>query len=162
MHPLYSVARVSSPINLKSTRTLLYWMTISSMSFAPAIFFSWIKYDNKWGVDIVYGTLCALIFSWIINYLLGFFHYIFIRKRVDHPAVKLVEVITLTTIIAFFICSMIAVIDMDRDVDAGLWAACLGIAWLLDTILFDPIVTFLGKFKLFRKWFEIRGFYVEP
>lgn len=152
LYPLYSITKVASPINPRTTRTLLYWMSISAMSFAPAIYFSWIDTKNCWGNDLIWGTLCALIFSWIMNYLIGFIHFCFIRKRREHPAIKLVEIITLLTIIAFFACSLVAVIDMRREVDAGLWAACLGIAWALDNLIFDPIVAFLGRFKLFRSW----------
>jgi len=131
------------------------------MCVASAIYFSWIDERNDWGRDLVWGTLCALVFSWIMNYVIGFIHYCFIRRRRDHPAYKIVDILTLLTIITFFVCSMIAVIDMERDIDAALWIICFLIAWALDNFIFDPIIACLGRVKLFRKWFQIRGFYVD-
>jgi len=141
---------------------LLYWMTISSMIFAPAVYFSWIDERNNWGIDLVWGTLVALVFSWIMNYVIGFIHYCFIRNKRDNPSVKIVDYITLLTTIVFFVCAMIAVIDMERDTDAGLWIVTFLIAWALDNFIFDPLIAVLGRVKLFRKWFQIRGFYVDP
>jgi len=140
---------------------MLYWMTISSLCVAPAIYFSWIDERNSWEWDILWGTLVALCFSWIMNYVIGSIHYCFIRRRRDHPAYKVVDAIALLTTIAFFACAMVAVIDMERDTDAGLWIVCFLIAWALDNFIFDVIVAILGRFKLFRKWFQIRGHYVD-
>lgn len=161
LNPIYSITKISSPINPRVTRTILYWVTVSTLTLAPAIYFSWIDVYNWWGVDIIWGTVVALVSSWIMNYILGFIHFCFIRKRREHPATKLVEFLALLTVIAFFACTMVAVIDMRKTIDAELWAATFGIAWLLDTFLFDALMVCLGSIKLFRKWFQIRGFYVD-
>ena len=162
LYPLYSIIKATSTLNPRPTRTLLYWMTISSMALSIAVYFSWIISFSYWGNELVWGTLVGLIFSWIMNYVIGFVHYYFIRRREDRPAPKIVDNITLLVIVFFFLLAMIAVIDMDTTINALLWAACLGIAWLFDNFLFDVIVAILARVKLIRAWVKIRGFYVDP
>lgn len=161
LYPLYSIFKGSSLVNPRPTRTLLYWMTIASMAFFIAVFFAWIKPRAHWRLDIIWGTLVGLVFSWIMNYIIGFVHYCFIRRRGDRAAPKVVDKITLLVIIVFFVVAMIAVIDMETNRSAEVWAGTLALAWVLDNFIFDVIVAFFAITKCVRAWVKIRGFYLD-
>ena len=115
--------------------------------------------NPKWDIQILYGVLTSLIFSWIVNYYLGFLHFIFVRR--DLPKIEVVEGLSFIAIIPFFACVIVATVMIEEISIAWLWLAVFAISFLLDNLIFDRLAANLSKYKLIGKWTRIRGYFID-
>ena len=128
------------------------------MCFAPVFYFVFVNtFDIKTFGE---GIGIAIASSWVINYIFGFVHYFFIRRAKTTPDTNAVDTIAKITTFFFFIGSLIVNLSIPLELSI-FWLPVFCISWLADNLIFDVLMAYLGRQKLLRRWFKVRGFYID-